>query len=414
MRSLITKVGENQLFLRLKELSKVSKLNQILFPPSRQTPAVLVLSDGSVYHGYSIGVDGLAVAEIVFNTAMTGYQEILSDPSYAEQMVTLTYPHIGNTGVNEADNESAAVHAKGLIIRDYPDVASNWRTEETLKDYLKENQVVAISDVDTRAITSKLRIQGSLNACIMAGEIDVDKALQLAQQYPGMHGQDLAKVVSCQQSYAWHEGTYQLDGTAFRNNDKKPFKVVCYDFGIKRNIMRILCDLGCELTVVPAQTPAADVLAMNPDGVFLSNGPGDPAACDYAISACQTLLERKIPLFGICLGHQIMALALGAQTTKMKFGHHGANHPVENCNDKTVLITSQNHNFAVAEEGLPESLQVTHRSLFDGSVQGIKHIEQDAYGFQGHPEASPGPHEAKKIFEPFIEAMKKSKEQAHG
>ena len=392
----------------------MSKLNQILFPPSRQTPAVLVLSDGSVYHGKSIGVSGVAVAEIVFNTAITGYQEILSDPSYAEQMVTLTYPHIGNTGTNQVDDESAEVFAKGLIVRDYPVMASNWRSEQSLSDYLTQHKVVAISDVDTRAITRKLRTEGSLNACIMAGDIDESKALQLAQDYPGMQGQDLAKVVSCRQAYHWQDGTYDLESTAFNNNAASKYKVVCYDFGIKRNIMRILCDLGCELTVVPAQTSAAEVLAMNPDGVFLSNGPGDPAACDYAIKACQALLEGQVPLFGICLGHQIMALALGARTMKMKFGHHGANHPVENCADKTVLITSQNHNFAVADENLPESLSITHRSLFDGSVQGIRHNHQAAYGFQGHPEASPGPHEAKKVFEPFIEAMKNKQEKARG
>lgn len=384
----------------------MSKLNQILFPPSRQKPAVLVLSDGTTYHGLSVGIDGVSVAEIVFNTAMTGYQEILSDPSYAEQMVTLTYPHIGNTGTNAADNESAQVYAKGLIVRDYSETASNYRSEESLQDYLITNKVLAISDIDTRALTNKLRLHGSMNACIMAGDVNLDKALQLAQEYPGLSGQDLAKVVSCQQSYQWQEGTYQLDQIGFRNHPKPSFKVVCYDFGVKRNILRILHDLGCDLTVVPAETSAETVLAMQPDGVFLSNGPGDPAACDYAISACQTFLQNKTPLFGICLGHQIMALALGAKTMKMKFGHHGANHPVENCDDKTVMITSQNHNFAVADEDLPKMLSITHRSLFDGSIQGIKHKHLNAYGFQGHPEASPGPHDTKKIFEPFIQAMK--------
>jgi len=384
----------------------VSKLNQILFPESRQKPAVLVLSDGTIYHGLSVGIDGMSVAEIVFNTAMTGYQEILSDPSYAEQMVTLTYPHIGNTGTNAADNESAQVYAKGLVVRDYPNTASNYRNEESLQDYLVRHNVVAISDIDTRALTNKLRIHGSMNACIMAGDIKLDEALKLAQDYPGLTGKDLAKVVSCQQSYQWQEGTYSLNQAEFKSQQDNGFKVVCYDFGIKRNILRILKDLGCDLTVVPAETSAETVLAMNPDGVFLSNGPGDPAACDYAILACQTLMQHKIPLFGICLGHQIMALALGAKTMKMKFGHHGANHPVENCENKTVMITSQNHNFAVAEEDLPDALSITHRSLFDGSIQGIKHKQLSAYGFQGHPEASPGPHEAKKIFEPFIQAMK--------
>ena len=384
----------------------MSKLNQVLFPPNHQKPAVLVLSDGTIYHGLSIGTEGLSVAEIVFNTAMTGYQEILSDPSYAEQMVTLTYPHIGNTGTNAADNESAQVYAKGLVVRDCPETASNFRNEENLRDYLVRHNVVAISDIDTRALTNKLRAHGTMSACIMAGKIDLDQALKLAQECPGLAGKDLAKVVSCEQSYQWQEGTYQLAQSGFNNNKQRTYKVVCYDFGIKRNILRIMHDLGCELTVVPAETTAQTVLAMNPDGVFLSNGPGDPAACDYAISACETFLQQKIPLFGICLGHQIMALALGAKTMKMKFGHHGANHPVENCNDKTVMITSQNHNFAVADENLPDVLTVTHRSLFDGSIQGIKHNQLKAYGFQGHPEASPGPHEAKKIFEPFIQAMK--------
>ncbi|TDR22377.1 glutamine-hydrolyzing carbamoyl-phosphate synthase small subunit [Marinicella litoralis] len=384
----------------------MSKLNQILFPSEHQKPAVLVLSDGTIYHGLSIGIDGKSVAEIVFNTAMTGYQEILSDPSYAEQMVTLTYPHIGNTGTNAADNESAHVYAKGLIVRDYAKTASNFRNEENLQSYLIKHNVVAISDVDTRALTNKLRVHGSMSACIMSGEVDVDEALKSAQAYPGLAGLDLAKVVSCEQSYQWEEGTYSLEQIGFKQNQEKTFKVVCYDFGVKRNILRILDDLGCDLTVVPAETSAETVMAMKPDGVFLSNGPGDPAACDYAIAACQAFLQNKVPLFGICLGHQIMALALGAKTMKMKFGHHGANHPVENCDNKTVLITSQNHNFAVADENLPETLSITHRSLFDGSIQGIKHKHLNAYGFQGHPEASPGPHEAKIIFEPFIQAMK--------
>jgi carbamoyl-phosphate synthase small subunit len=387
----------------------VSKLNQILFPPSKQLPAILALSDGTVFHGLSFGAAGTAVAEIVFNTAITGYQEILSDPSYAEQMVTLTYPHIGNTGTNSQDNESAAVYAKGLVVRDYPNLSSNWREESNLHDYLVKHHVVAISDIDTRELTNLLRKHGSMNACLMAGDIDVDKALDAARNFSGLEGLDLAKEVSCKQSYQWQAGTYQLSGNDFSINPHLKYKVVCYDFGIKRNILRILHDLGCELTVVPAQTSAAAVMALQPDGVFLSNGPGDPAACDYAITACRELLAQKVPLFGICLGHQIMALALGAKTKKMKFGHHGANHPVENCQDKTVLITSQNHNFAVAEDHLPTNLTITHRSLFDGSIQGIRHTSQAAYGFQGHPEASPGPHEAKKLFAPFIQAMKKER-----
>jgi len=384
----------------------VSKLNQILFPPSHQKAAVLVLSDGTVYQGRSIGADGTAVAEIVFNTAMTGYQEILSDPSYAEQMVTLTYPHIGNTGTNLADNESTGIFAKGLIVRDYPSCSSNWRDELSLHGYLEQHKVVAISDVDTRALTNKLRQHGSMNACLMAGDIDVDDALKMAQDFGGLEGVDLAKVVTCQQPYQWNQSTYDLSLVNFKQQHEKPYKVVCYDFGVKRNILRILDELGCDLTVVPAETSADVVMSMNPDGVFLSNGPGDPAACEYAIDACNDILAHGIPLFGICLGHQIMALALGAKTMKMKFGHHGANHPVVNTEDNRVLITSQNHNFAVADNDLPSTLEVTHRSLFDNSIQGIKHTSLNAYGFQGHPEASPGPHEARKIFEPFIQAMK--------
>lgn len=394
----------------------MSKLKQLLFPSGLPNSAILALEDGSIFHGTSLGAIGSTTAEVVFNTAMTGYQEILSDPSYAEQMVTLTYPHIGNTGTNSADNESGEVFAKGLVIRDYPKQASNWRNEKSLSDYLKENNVIAIKDIDTRALTNLLRKNGSMNGCIMSGEnINEAQAVEMARQYPGLKGVDLAKVVSNKSSYQWQQSTFNLNNNQFKPSVDSVYKVVCYDFGIKRNILRILHELGCDLTVVPAQTSAADVMAMNPDGVFLSNGPGDPAACDYAIVACEAFLAHKIPLFGICLGHQIMALALGAQTMKMKFGHHGANHPVENCIDKTVLITSQNHNFSVAEEGIPNTLEVTHRSLFDGSVQGLKHKTLPAYGFQGHPEASPGPHEAKKLFQPFIDSMKlNTKERDHG
>ncbi len=385
----------------------MSKLQQLLFPHSLPNSAVLALEDGSVFYGKALGATGTSVAEVVFNTAMTGYQEILSDPSYAEQMVTLTYPHVGNTGTNGADNESSTVFARGLIIRDYSLVSSNWRDEKDLNAYLVEHDVLAISDIDTRALTNLLRKNGSLNGCIMSGpDLDETKAIELAKSFAGLEGKDLAKEVSCKTSYICQEGTFNLAKNEFQSMQKQSYKVVCYDFGIKRNILRILRDLGCELTVVPAQTSAAEVLAMQPDGVFLSNGPGDPAACGYAIAACKEFLQQQMPLFGICLGHQIMALALGAKTVKMKFGHHGANHPVENCAEKTVLITSQNHNFAVAEAGLPDSLEVTHRSLFDGSIQGIRHKNQAAYGFQGHPEASPGPHEAKKLFEPFITSMK--------
>lgn len=386
----------------------MSNLQQLLFPQSEPSSAILALEDGSVFHGMALGKIGTTVAEVVFNTAMTGYQEILSDPSYAEQMVTLTYPHIGNTGTNVPDNESDSVFAKGLVIRNYPRLSSNWRDEGDLDEYLKAHDVVAISDIDTRALTNALRKNGSLSGCIMSGsDKDESKAIELARTFAGLEGQDLAKEVSCDRQYVWQEGTYDLNKKQFNQQQtNQSFKVVCYDFGIKKNILRILHDLGCELTVVPAQTSAAEVLAMQPDGVFLSNGPGDPAACDYAIEACQEFLAQKTPLFGICLGHQILALASGATTMKMKFGHHGANHPVENCADKTVLITSQNHNFAVAEDNLPESLEVTHRSLFDGSIQGIRHKAHPAYGFQGHPEASPGPHEAQILFQPFIKQMK--------
>lgn len=376
------------------------------------------MEDGTIFHGISLGAQGCTVAEVVFNTAMTGYQEIMSDPSYADQMVTLTYPHIGNTGTNEVDNESQRVFAKGLIIRDYAIQASNWRNQTSLDDYLKQHNLVAISDIDTRALTNLLRLNGSMNGCILSGnDIDEQQAVQLAQDFAGLEGKDLAKEVTCEAAYQWQEGCYDLDQTSFSNIGSDTFKVVCYDFGIKRNILRILKDLGCDLTVVPAQTPAAAVMDMQPDGVFLSNGPGDPAACDYAIEACGQFLEQGVPLFGICLGHQILALALGAQTHKMKFGHHGANHPVSSELDKTVMITSQNHNFAVSESDLPATLAVTHRSLFDGSVQGVKHNTLNAYGFQGHPEASPGPHEARKIFQPFIAAMhsiKRSQENNHG
>ncbi len=395
----------------------MSKLNQILFPSNHQFPAILALEDGSVFHGVALGKSGVSSAEVVFNTAMTGYQEILSDPSYADQMVTLTYPHIGNTGTNKADNESSQIYSKGLIVRDYSITASNWRNEMNLDEYLKHFGVVAISDIDTRALTNLLRLNGSMNGCIMSGpDLDEQTAISHAKNFAGLEGKDLAKEVTCSEVYKWDEGVFDLSVNDFKSPKEGTLKVVCYDFGVKHNILRILRDLGCELTIVPAKTSASDVLAMNPDGVFLSNGPGDPAACDYAIAACQDFLAEKLPLFGICLGHQIMALAMGAQTIKMKFGHHGANHPVENCSDKTVLITSQNHNFAVSESVLPDNIEVTHRSLFDGSLQGISHKHQSAYGFQGHPEASPGPHEAKKLFAPFILAMQtaKVKENNHG
>ncbi len=392
----------------------MTHLNQFLFPSSDQPKALLALEDGSVFYGTSVGYQGESVGEVVFNTALTGYQEILSDPSYAGQMVTLTYPHIGNTGTNAADDESTSVHAKGLIVRSFSEQASNWRNEESLGDYLVRNKVVAISGVDTRELTQKLRVAGSMNACLVvaddiSGTIDVDLAIAKAQQHAGTSGQDLAKVVTCTERSEWTQGTFDLSLNQHSNPEHNDFHVVCYDFGIKQNILRILKDLGCRLTVVPANTPAKEVLDMNPDGVFLSNGPGDPAACDYAIAACREFLDVGLPLFGICLGHQIMALASDLPTMKMKFGHHGANHPVEDCANKTVMITSQNHNYAVDEAALPDHVEVTHRSLFDGSVQGIRRTDKPAYGFQGHPEASPGPHEAKKLFIPFIQNMQQAK-----
>ena len=372
-------------------------------------PALLALEDGSVFHGYAVGATGETVGEVVFNTAMTGYQEILTDPSYAKQIVTLTYPHIGNTGVNVEDEESASVHAAGLIVRDVPRLASNWRSTESLPDYLKRHGIVALAGIDTRRLTRILRDKGALNGCIVAGEqIDVEDALAKARAFPGLNGMDLAKVVSVGESYQWNEGIYDLDRTAF-NQPSKRYKVVAYDYGVKYNILRLLAEQGCDITVVPAQTPAADVLAMKPDGVFLSNGPGDPAACDYAVEATRQFLDAKIPLFGICLGHQIMGLALGAKTLKMKFGHHGANHPVKDLDDGRVLITSQNHGFAVDPATLPANVRVTHTSLFDGSLQGFALTDRPAFCFQGHPEASPGPHEMSYLFDRFAALMQEAR-----
>jgi len=367
--------------------------------------AILVLEDGSIFRGTAFGADGSSTGEVVFNTAMTGYQEILTDPSYAKQIVTLTYPHIGNTGTNSEDEECNQIWAAGLVIRDLPLVASNFRSEASLDDYLKQRNVVGIADIDTRRLTRLLRDKGAQSGCIMAGNIDEARALEQAKAFGGLKGMDLAKVVSTEQPYPWHQGSWSL-GKGFNEDCEKRFKVVAYDFGVKRNILRMLADRGCELTVVPAQTPASEVLAMAPDGVFLSNGPGDPEPCDYAIEAIQALLETDIPIFGICLGHQLLALASGARTKKMKFGHHGGNHPVQNLAAKTVMITSQNHGFAVDEEGMPENLEVTHKSLFDASLQGIKRVDKPAFSFQGHPEASPGPHDAAPLFDHFIELMK--------
>jgi carbamoyl-phosphate synthase small subunit len=372
-------------------------------------PALLALEDGSVFRGHAVGAIGETVGEVVFNTAMTGYQEILTDPSYSRQIVTLTYPHIGNTGVNAEDVESTAVHAAGLIVRDIPRRASNWRSNESLPDYLRRHGTVAIAGIDTRQLTRILRHKGALAGCIVAGEqVDAEAALAKARAFPGLNGMDLAKVVSTAKSYVWKQGIYDLDRTEF-NQPATRFKVVAYDFGTKLNILRLLAEQGCEVTVVPAQTPAADVLAMQPDGVFLSNGPGDPAACDYAIAATRELLDAKVPLFGICLGHQLMGLALGAKTLKMKFGHHGANHPVKDHDDGRVLITSQNHGFAVDPATLPANVRVTHTSLFDGSLQGFALTDRPAFCFQGHPEASPGPLDIGYLFKRFAALMQEAR-----
>ncbi len=373
------------------------------------TPAILVLADGSVFHGTSIGYEGSTSGEVVFNTSMTGYQEILTDPSYCKQIVTLTYPHIGNTGTNGEDVESRAVYAAGLIIRDLPLLHSNFRSSESLQDYLVRNQTVAIADIDTRRLTRILRDKGAQAGAILTGaDATEDKARELIAAFGSMVGKDLAKEVTCDQAYEWTEGEWQL-GKGFSQPEKQPFHVVAYDFGVKTNILRMLAERGCRLTVVPAQTPAKEVLALNPDGVFLSNGPGDPEPCDYAITAIRELLATKKPLFGICLGHQLLGLACGAKTSKMPFGHHGANHPVQDLDSKKVMITSQNHGFQVDEETLPANVKVTHKSLFDGSLQGIELTDQVAFSFQGHPEASPGPHDVAYLFDKFIDSMKAAK-----
>ena len=367
--------------------------------------ALLVLEDGTVFNGISIGADGCSVGEVVFNTAMTGYQEILSDPSYCQQIVTLTYPHIGNTGTTSEDDESRAVFASGLVIRDLPLLASNWRSEKTLQQYLLDNNVVAIAEIDTRQLTRLLRDKGAQRGAIIAGDnIDVATAIAAIEGFAGLKGLDLAQVVTVSESYQWTENTWDLhNGHAEAQNLSK--HVVAYDFGIKRNILRLLANRGCRVTVVPAKTPAAEVLALKPDGVFLSNGPGDPEPCTYAIDAIKTILETKIPVFGICLGHQLLALASGAKTEKMKFGHHGANHPVQEKATGRVMISSQNHGFAVDESTLPDNVIATHHSLFDGSLQGIKRTDCPAFSFQGHPEASPGPHDVEALFDEFIDLM---------
>ena len=374
--------------------------------------AVLALEDGSVFHGVAIGDLGSSVGEVVFNTSMTGYQEILTDPSYAKQIITLTYPHIGSTGTNSEDNESDRVWASGLVIRDLPLLASNFRSEQSLSEFLKERKVIAIAEIDTRRLTRLLRDKGALNGCIFASnELNAEsteQALAKAKEFSGLKGLDLAKVVSASEPYEWKSSVWSL-GSGYGAAPETKFKVVAYDFGVKRNILRMLTERGCEVSVVPAQTPAADVLALKPDGIFLSNGPGDPEPCDYAITAIKEFLSSGIPLFGICLGHQLLALACGAKTVKMPLGHHGANHPVQDLKTSKVMITSQNHGFAVDEKSLPKNVIATHKSLFDGTLQGIEHSEVLAFGFQGHPEASPGPHDVAPVFDHFIELMQSSK-----
>lgn len=373
------------------------------------TPAILVLADGSVFRGTSVGFNGTTSGEVVFNTSMTGYQEILTDPSYCKQIVTLTYPHIGNTGTNDEDVESRAVYAAGLIIRDLPLLHSNFRSNESLQDYLIRHETVAIADIDTRRLTRILRDKGAQAGAILTGaDATEEKARELIAAFGSMVGKDLAKEVTCDAAYEWTEGEWQL-GKGFVTPSEQPYHVVAYDFGVKTNILRMLAERGCRLTVVPAQTPASEVLAHNPDGVFLSNGPGDPEPCDYAIAAIRELLASKKPLFGICLGHQLLGLASGAKTSKMPFGHHGANHPVQDLDSQRVMITSQNHGFQIDENSLPANVRVTHRSLFDGTVQGIELTDQVAFSFQGHPEASPGPHDVAYLFDKFIASLKASK-----
>ncbi|WP_334187567.1 glutamine-hydrolyzing carbamoyl-phosphate synthase small subunit [Noviherbaspirillum sp.] len=381
------------------------------FFPGHTVPAILALADGSIFQGFSIGAPGHTIGEVVFNTAMTGYQEILTDPSYSRQIVTLTYPHIGNVGVNDEDAEADRIHAAGLIIKDLPLTTSNFRSKQTLSDYLKAEKVVGIAGIDTRKLTRILREKGAQNGAILAGEADVEKALALAKSFPGLAGMDLAKVVSTKTPYVWTESEWKL-GTGFGQQSKPKFHVVAFDYGIKRNILRMLAERGCKITVLPAQSTAADALALKPDGIFLANGPGDPEPCDYAIAASKELIERGIPTFGICLGHQIMALASGAKTLKMKFGHHGANHPVQDVQSKQVMITSQNHGFAVDEASLPANCRVTHVSLFDGSLQGFERTDKPAFCFQGHPEASPGPMDVAPLFDRFITLMQNATHKA--
>lgn len=369
-------------------------------------PALLALEDGSLFWGESIGSPGHTVGEVVFNTALTGYQEILTDPSYCRQIVTLTYPHIGNVGTNPADEESDRVHASGLVVRDCPALSSNWRSRQPLREWLAERDVVALAGIDTRRLTRTLREKGAQAGCIMAGEqADADEAVALARAFPGLKGMDLARVVSTTSRYEWNEGSWRLEDDAFARPADLPWHVVAYDYGIKRNILRLLADRGCRVTVLPAQAPAGEALALNPDGIFLANGPGDPEPCEYAIAAIREIIRAAVPVFGICLGHQLLGLASGARTVKMKFGHHGANHPVQDLDSGRVMISSQNHGFAVDEGSLPDNLRATHRSLFDGSLQGLERTDVPAFGFQGHPEASPGPHDVQPLFDRFIALM---------
>jgi len=369
------------------------------------TPAILALQDGTVFHGTSIGAAGQTIGEVVFNTAMTGYQEILTDPSYCRQIVTLTYPHIGNTGSNSEDMESSKIHASGLIVRDSSMVTSSWRAERSFSDFLEQGHTVAIADIDTRKLTRHIRENGAMSGCIMSGDQDPDLAVEHARKFPGIAGMDLASFVTTDRAYQWCHGTSFGRPNRVMSRRVAPYHVVAYDFGIKRTILRILSDLDCRMTVVPAKTPAAEALALAPDGIFLSNGPGDPEPCEYAIDAIQSFLAKRVPTFGICLGHQLLALAAGASTEKMKFGHHGANHPVQELATGRVVITSQNHGFAVDESTLPENVEPTHRSLFDGTLQGIALADAPAFSFQGHPEASPGPHDLVPLFERFIASM---------
>jgi carbamoyl-phosphate synthase small subunit len=386
----------------------IQELPLLPFFSGQSVPAILALADGSVFHGFSIGAPGQTIGEVVFNTSITGYQEILTDPSYSRQIVTLTYPHIGNVGINREDVEATKIHAAGLIVKDVPLLTSNFRSMQTLPEYLKAEGVVAIAGIDTRKLTRILREKGAQNGAIVAGESDVETALALARSFSGLSGMDLAKVVSTKQTYEWTETEWQL-GKGYGKLESPKFHVVAFDYGVKRNILRMLAERGCKVTVLPAQSTAADALTLNPDGIFLANGPGDPEPCDYAIKATRELIDRGIPTFGICLGHQIMALASGAKTLKMKFGHHGANHPVQDLDTKQVMITSQNHGFAVDAATLPANCRVTHVSLFDGSLQGFARIDKPAFCFQGHPEASPGPCDVAPLFDRFVAMMEKHK-----